>query len=726
MNDEATTHLDKAIGIIKDFLQVSEKYGVPKVYDNAIDYMLKNSSGTTVEEIVKKEIDVKADERNRTTINSDVSQQQEIKFYYHINKSLLNAEYLFVQDYSKILEKTVSLENQLEITSNIPKPRFVRDFFVFNSLLRALCWRIKNAIDEKNTRRIEIKTYPEEYANRITRNFNIDNSPSLNSDSLFRFTQSVIEMTAIDHIYKATSDNIGKLTTLWHRIEDVEKIGDEDFMTVVKMVKAKTASLLYKLVYDIDNKELIGLTNVKLFFSTVKETEEQLEKRINEYRLKEALNPTINIKNENKNAVLTKDLLPTTISTSELFSYEDIKSYNNWISKGQDYYCEKSKVICKIADFNKGLESIEDTIREISEFYRTTTNPECYSPYFFFVGLNFIKNQIDKLDTLNINIEMYNNLLNLLQIILDRLKEYIGEFESSIPPIFRPYFEHCFYKYDKKQECFTSFFTKREGKEKEEAWKCFMLYNCDNFTDSFFFASYYCNAISINRLKEKYEEYVLYFNALSSRITQRFFDVKTKELKRSINKATKSFEKRVGQQKDEIEKSRHSSLRILGLFTAFLSFIVTSIGTFRVANNIAEYIIYSLTYTLAIALFAFLISDSHVNLIDKSDNKKSYLHHVWGIIISNGKTLLFGIIFFALLLIAFCYFGFRGFSSTAGTTDTDTKNRVSVTIDNSNTPSTMLNLKDMNQNDTLKVTASISENAEIAKGGDSIDTDSVP
>lgn len=42
----------------------------------------------------------------------------------------------------------------------------------------------------------------------------------------------------------------------------------------------------------------------------------------------------------------------------------------------------------------------------------------------------------------------------------------------------------------------------------------------------------------------------------------------------------------------------------------------------------------------------------------------------------------------------------------------------------------MLNLKDMNQNDTLKATANISDNAEIANGADSVDdnnnTDSVP
>lgn len=184
----------------------------------------------------------------------------------------------------------------------------------------------------------------------------------------------------------------------------------------------------------------------------------------------------------------------------------------------------------------------------------------------------------------------------------------------------------------------------------------------------------------------------------------------------------------IKKQEEDIKNTQRSSLQTLGLFTGFLAFIVTSIGTFRVANNIEEYIIYSLTYTLAIALFAFLISDSNVILTYKSDNKKGYLSHLWETIISNGKTLLFGIIFVFLLLFAVCYFYFHGFSSTQDTTETNS--RVSVTIDNSNTPSTMLNLKDMNQNDTLKATANISDNAEIANGADSVDdnnnTDSVP
>ena len=101
--------------------------------------------------------------------------------------------------------------------------------------------------------------------------------------------------------------------------------------------------------------------------------------------------------------------------------------------------------------------------------------------------------------------------------------------------------------------------------------------------------------------------YTLYFDSYSSTFAQTL-NIKEIELEENIKK-----------QEEDIKKNQHHSLQILGLFTAFLSFIVTSIGTFRVARNLSEYIIYSLTYTLAIALFAFLITDND----NHKDNKDS-------------------------------------------------------------------------------------------------------
>lgn len=669
-----------------------------------------------------------------------IFEEFEKDFFYHINKSLLNAEYLFLDNYKQIVQECAKSLQEKNTENQIPYnvPRFIKSFIIIASHLCDLCWRIDNAIDEKNNRRIEIETHAEEKANRLERYLKFCD-PSAYHDILFHFTQSVIEMTAIDHIYKASSENISKLITLWVRIKDVEEKSEGKLLDMVRVVKSKTATLLYQMLEMWrDNERLAGLENVVFFYSAGTENNLDINSEIKTCKLPCNLNQTIWKKNSLKDKNSSLDDYPKAVISSNNLISNDIKRYNNWVKRGQKYYCVKSGLIGKIAKYKSNqTHNLEEIIDEICNFNKEhITTCEYFSPYFFLLVLDFIDdNYKDKT-----NEGLTVKLLSLLQSTLSCLKEYINTYENRMPPVFRPYFEYSFYKYGKNNK-YNSLSFNSEDIEKYDLTR-------EIWDNSFFFASYECNAISINRLKEKYEKYIVLFTSWSSGFSQ-YLQNKSSELEKSIDeqkkqleKNSEDLEKKIKKQEDdakvqkaEIKKTQQSSLQTLGLFTGFLAFIVTSIGTFRVANNIAEYIIYSLTYTSAIALFAFLISDSHVNISIKFDDKKgkkekikAYLGNALKVFMGNGKTLLFGIIFFVLLLIAVCYFGFHGFSSTTDTTDT--KNRVSVTIDNSNTPSTMFNLKDINQNDTLKATANISDNTEIAKEEDSVDadnnTDSVP
>jgi hypothetical protein len=672
-----------------------------------------------------------------------IFEEFEKDFFYHINKSLLNAEYLFLDNYKQIVQECAKslLEKNTENQISYNVPRFIKSFIIIASHLCDLCWRIDNAIDEKNNRRIEIETHAEEKANRLERYLKFCD-PSAYHDILFHFTQSVIEMTAIDHIYKASSENISKLITLWVRIKDVEEKAEGKLLDMIRVVKSKTATLLYQMLEMWrDNEKIAGLENVVFFYSAGTENNLDINSEIKTYKLPCGLNQTILKKNSFKDKDSHLDNYPQSVVSSNNLISNDIKRYNNWVKRGQEYYCVKSGLIGKIIKYKSNqTPNLEGIIDEICNFNKEhITTCEYFSPYFFLLVLDFIDD--------NYKDKMYNELtiklLSLLQSTLSCLKEYINTYENRMPPVFRPYFEYSFYQYRKNNKCISLSFNSEDIEIYDpirEIW--------DN---SFFFASYECNAISINRLKEKYEKYIVLFTSWSSCFSQ-YLQNKSSELEKSIDEQKKQLEKNIEDiekkiikqeedaedQKAEIKRTQQSSLQTLGLFTGFLAFIVTSIGTFRVANNTAEYIIYSLTYTLAIALFAFLISDSHVYFSNKSENKegkkkriKMYLGNVWKVFIGNGKTLVFGIIFFFLLLFAVCYFSFYGFSSTKETTDaTDTKSRVSVTIDNTSASSTILNMQDVNQNDTLKATANISDNAEIANGADSVDdnnnTDSVP
>lgn len=648
-----------------------------------------------------------------SNIIKNTTTQEEQNLYYHINKSLLNAEYLFIEDYSKKIDSTISKIDNDEIRIK-EIPRFIRDFIILGSSIKALCWRIKSAIEQCNKRRIEIETHPEEYANRIIKSLNIEEVSTDNGDVLYHFTQSVIEMTAIDHIYKVHSDNIGKLTTLWHRIEDIDGIGNDSFRDIVKMVKVKTASLLSKMVFDFDNKELIGLNSVEFFFSTEKACEADLKETISKFKLIAGLNQTINIKSENQDKKIESNLLPSNISDSDFFTCTDIKDYNRWITKGQNYYCENSKLISTIKEFYKTNCDLDETINAISNFYKGEKAAllEQFSPYCFLTILDFIKNQFESLDGIeNLDdneIKKYRRLLDLLQKTLNYLKEYLETFGNRMPPVFRPYFENSFYTFDKNLNQFTSF---KYSQDDAKKWKSITTYDCDDFKDSFFFASYYCNAININRLKEKYEEYILFQNAFSSQIALKFFNSQSVGIQKTIKDKEENFNKIIDEQrreikiqKEEIEKSRHSSLQILGLFTAFLSIIVSSIGTFRVASNISEYILYSLTYTLAIALFAFLISDRHEanyteiensngkdekkendneNSSGKDQTQKSHSRLLTSInkIISIKKSIAFLLTFLALVIFAIFYFT----NHPASENKTSDKEGASIFIDNSST-----------------------------------------
>lgn len=598
--------------------------------------------------------------------------KKEIDFYYNIIKSLLNAEYLFIEDYSKQLEDTIKNIEVTETTFYV-KPRFVRDFFILAPKMTELCGRIRNAIGGRNNRRIEFEDFTEENVNRIMLSFNIDDNSTANTDDLFLFTQSVIEMTCIDHIYKASSNNIGKLLILWRRIKNLNEIEYDNFYTVVNMVKAKTASLIFKMVFENGDKKSHQYLDIDYFDFFFKDSK-NIEKDTQNYVLPENLNTTISYKIRKKDKTIKKDELNTAnkkLDLSTCQNIQDVLMYNSWVERGQEYYIQMSYTIATIENYSQ-VDDIDDVINCIYDFInkvkQSGDNIGCFSPFFFISAIHFVNNQLKINEE---NIDNMNRLLDLMNKLLLYLERYIRTYINSMPPVFRPYFEHSFYQYDKNKNSFKYF-----GLDAD----MINNYNCDNYINSFFFASYYCNAININRLHDFYESSFLQFQSYSPRLTQK----QQRRYENIVNEQNLAFQQAFEEQKKEIKSNQRSSLQTLGLFTAFLSFIVTSIGTFRVASNIQEYIIYSLTYTLAIALFAFLISDRN----EKKANSEN----------GNRKIIVFVLTFLALLGFASSYF--YKHSSDKEKEVSDTQNGLSINNNNSSTPSFTINLKDIIPNNT--------------------------
>lgn len=693
-------------------------------------------TGKKLWEELRKDCNFDKDEQIKAYF--ETSHQHKTKeFYEYIIKSILHAEYLFLSDYSQKLKEAVEeflpdvdeknkrfeigKKHQLNLypIKGISKPNFILKFPYIASQLQDMCWRIKNAVDNGKKRRLNLDFLLNELIEKKIKLAKLsEESFQIYKDTeYFHFTQSVIELTSIDHIHKASIENIGKLITLWNRcFDDVLDLEPN----IISIVKAKTAAMLHKMVFDIGDEEsrkLLNLDNVDFFYSMGGVNEEYIKKEVERANLmmmdnNNTLNPIIKTKIENKNKRISSEIF---LPEPEKTSFTDIEVYNLWIKKCQDNYYEISGLIEKIHNCNKEYQMTDvlDIINCINSFVEKVenekdTSSEHYSPYLFLLVLNFIRKVIEEINNniINNNQDDVGRLRGKLSVLLHKillsLKRYVTTYKERMPPLFRPFFQHSFYVYDSKNNKFEYY----ENNNID-------TYDCDQYENKFFFASYYCNPVSISRLNDIYEEYSLLLQFISLDFA---LEVKNLEnqLEDNIKNTKNEIKEQLRQSKEyqdkEIRNTQRSSLQTLGLFTGFLAFIVTSIGTFRVATNISEYIIYSLTYTLAIALFAFLISSrpGKLTLNDgekngtKKERRKAYLTKVWDTFISNGKTLLFGLIFIMLLVFIIIYFCFI-YSSSKETKDTtneiSTTNKFSVSFDNTSTPRT-INFQDINQNDT--------------------------
>lgn len=617
----------------------------------------------------------------------------QLDFYYHFNKSLLNAEYLFLPNYSDLLSQTIDKYDSISdfymgIGGSVNLPVFIKHFLGIATKTKEMCWRIKQAIGEKN-RKIDIYFNVEEYSDRVFQYQKFYDADEYKSSVLHLFTQSVIEMTSIDHIHHANSNNINSLLYLWERIKHLEQqnLVHQNLNHLIKLTKAKTATILYKMIIDIGDEESRNYLNINFdyFFNFGPNNSEELKKEISHERINDNLNNTINLKTKQKNKTITIEQLDkanTKINLPNSDNNRDIVAYNSWIQKGQSHYVDLSSTIESIQSGSKSVSEVIDSVEHFIKIKNIDSrkgddNIDSFSPFFFLSAICFVRK---RLEDNAVNDDQKYKLLKLMSKLLKCLEYYIQTFDQRMPPLFRPYFEHCFYQYD----------------ESTNDFKCLTLnsnkitkYNFSDFENSFFFASYYCNPISIKQLNKFYNQSFLQFQSFSAELTQekeKMIENATKEIKDSQSDFIKKAD-------EKLDSTRHSSIQVLGLFTAFLSFIVTSIGTYKVVCNLWEYIIYSLTYTLAIVLFAFLISDHTAKHYSEQDvpNKSKRLFLNWG------KYMAYILTFVFVLVFSIKYY----IKNKSINTHEENINGVSITIDNSSTPKSVINLQDLNQNDTI-------------------------
>lgn len=536
---------------------------------------------------------------------SDICQE----FFYHITKSLLNAEYLILDNYTALLDSVLNiktLENDDDPT-RIVLPCFVKSFILLIQFEKEMCMRINRIIREKGNYRIAIDYHADENVeNRFSRSYFVYGETSRLYES---FILSVIEMTTIDHLNKVNSYHIESLLLLWRRSDFVKKqsVNNKKFVDVVNMVRIKTASILSSMLKQPKDSQ----NGHRLYEFYLSMGEKHMEDIL--YELRECASK-INYDN-NEYISQRLDCRNKKISFAEIERKEelrwndankDLQAYDVWTKKGRYIYEKASSVIEEVCDGKDKISTIEDkevqSILDIIEEYNNSSIQKT-APFY--------RKTIDFLDTVVSTQKFHNNIviskrvLDLLSKILSESREYNAHSNNSQFPYYLPPFNTCYYKYEnEKADCI------------EVSDEYIRKYDKEYFSDKFFYASLgspLTNPYIFNRTIEKYYDKFLnqtlgYVYRLEEQTDSSFESIKN-STNSSITEQRnyiESISERLG---NENLHTRNHTIQLVGMFAIFMAFITSVIGSIRVAKNVPEFIVFSLTFLAGVTLFSILIKD---------------------------------------------------------------------------------------------------------------------
>lgn len=540
-------------------------------------------------------------------------------FFGHLAKSLLNAEYLFLDNYSELLDEILSSETEgydLEDGLNLPRvvfPYQVKSFIMLACHLKDMCFRIRKILEDEPKSRIELDTDPEEEANsKLLSNIIVGEGYTAPFGKLLK---SIVDMTMIDHAFKTNDKNVEKLVVLLRRLKHVEflinKYDDnknkKSFELILQIVKSKASSMLCTL-YTQKNDYL----TYKFYFTAGYEHDIDIKPSLQKHAIEESVaieNKYIKERLENKNKQLRKDKLP---QIDKYARRKDVNSYNDKIEKGITTYCETSSIIEKIKSGNP----VEECVSEIRSFYN------CYkdrlSPSFFVSSIAYVEKQLS--ETISDNDSEMNKRIDkytLLGDLLSGLSAFISLYKHSLPLRYAPPFASSFYK---KEEDYSYCEIKKNQVDK---------YNYHNFEKLFFFASLYSSPLNIDFLNRFYECYIRknnqhgisFYNAINKSISDQInkLNIQNEKFKEDTINIKENIQK-------ENQENRQQTMQSLGVFAAFLAFVTIAVGLTKIAQNVHEFILFCSTYTLSLCVFVALIKEY---AIEKDPQKMGWYdkHH---------------------------------------------------------------------------------------------------
>ena len=529
------------------------------------------------------------------------------KFFYHIIKSLLNAEYLILDNYTPLLDEVINGKTsppQDDDHTGLILPWFVKSFLVLVLYEKEMCLRINKIIREEGNYRVAIDYRADEFVeNRFSMSYFVYGETSQIYEN---FMHSVIEMTTIDHLNKVNSKHIESLLLLWRRSDFIKQsVDNDDFAKVVNMVRIKTASILSTMLKQPKNNQK-GYLLYEFYLSMGEKHMEDIELDLKRYASQISCDNNEYIINRliSKNKKLNLASFNNNAYRNWNTANKDLQAYDAWAEKGRIVYAEASSIIEKVCDGmgkiknEKDVESVIDSIETYTNSSAQKTAP------FYQKTMVFLEKVLEETEYRN-KIKVYKRALNLMSSLLTRSREYYRRSSNSQLPYYLPPFNTCYYHYsEEKAKCI------------EVSDENIRRYNKDLFADYFFYASLgspLSNPFIFNQVIEKGSDklqelsiHFVYYVEELSRNNHQLINETTSELIDKQNKKIDAVSERLG---NENLHTRNHTVQLVGMFAIFIAFITSVIGSIRIAKNVPEFIVFSLTFLAGVTLFSILIKD---------------------------------------------------------------------------------------------------------------------
>lgn len=566
---------------------------------------------------------------------------QALDLYFHITKSLLNAEYLIMDNYSKLLKDVIDLDG-VKKGANFVLPCYVCSFVAVVQYLNEMCFRLKKTIFDKRVHRIVVDYHAEEYAaNQFSACYLIGKDEMQIFDT---YVKSVVDMTLIDHLYEINTPNIENLLLLWRRSEIVSKsIMEEKHKRINRMVKDKVGNMIRSIV------KRSSKNNDQCYFSLGAEHMDDLIQKINKRTHLFMLdsNLYLKIKNEHHNKELKhSDFDGIEKPYQSLSEFEDVNKYDCWVLEGWNNYVNDSKLIQEINKLEETTifeeDSITNLMSNINRVMKQSRNTPTSSFYLKVIDLfgrvltqnaDWVINGIGyDNDSKRFSSDTFDKLMGLLSTLLANFKSYTSSLYTDVCPVFVPPFSHCFYSEQADRQELQQVLVPLSQNEE---------YDKNKFTNLFFYASLDASLINPDYFYDFIDMHTKLLNDLVLRRTSMIsgqIDTKISEISGHIDSEIsgqkKHTDEAVNQMRSDNLYTRNHTIQLLGLFAAFIALISGTIGSLRVAHSVPEFIIFLLALTFCIVVFSSLISFlgrrlMENNLTSKNEDRKEFHFREW-------------------------------------------------------------------------------------------------